>query len=192
MSEMVSPEEMLKQQQDEGRKSKKDQAEEERVSPVTSFELDVEDSRGVRWQGRFTYKVPNLGEQVSIARLKTAYLPQGSQADAHGELVNEMTCYLAVTLQDKPDWWDPYKFYDLTPLRDVYAKCREHENLFLGRNVDGGSRSGGVAEEGDTARSEDVRGSDVDEDVQPSRKRREVLTSDPAGSSGASSSQASG
>ena len=104
----------------------------EPLSPVYAFDLDVKDQRGKRWQGRFTFNVPSLGDQIKIARIKSSLLPAGAQIDPNGALIAEMMAFLQVTLTAKPSWWKPERFFDPTPLIAAYKEARQYEARFLG------------------------------------------------------------
>lgn len=147
----------------------------EEVLPVTKIHLDVE-SEGKRYEGDFVYKVPTLGDQIAIGRMKTAYLPQGAIADPNAALIVEQVCYLEITLQKpRPDWYQPFKLYDAVPISRLYAEAVAHERRFHGQpsllqaapQADAGSEDG-AADRGDGE-------APVGRKVQPAAKRRETL-----------------
>ena len=113
-------------------KTPKQDADEPALSPVYAFDLDVKDQRGKRWQGRFTFNVPSLGDQIKIARIKSTLLPAGAPSDPNGALIAEMMAFLQVTLTAKPSWWKPERFFDPTPLLAAYKEARQYEARFLG------------------------------------------------------------
>ena len=113
-------------------KTQKQDSDEPALSPVYAFDLDVKDQRGKRWQGRFTFNVPSLGDQIKIARIKSGLLPAGSPSDPNGALIAEMMAYTQVTLTAKPSWWKPERFFDPTPLIAAYKEARQYEARFLG------------------------------------------------------------
>lgn len=110
----------------------KQDADEPALSPVYAFDVDVKDQRGKRWQGRFVFNVPSLGDQIKIARVKSALLPAGAPSDPNGALIAEMMAFLQVTLTAKPSWWKPERFFDPTPLIAAYKEARQYEARFLG------------------------------------------------------------
>lgn len=117
-----------------GERKKEDGGSEE-LSPIHTFEIDVKDYRGKRWQGKFVFHVPALGAQVKIARLKAALLPAGAASDANGALIAEMMAYTQVCFTEKPSWWKPERFYDPLPLITAYKEARMYERRFLGAEV---------------------------------------------------------
>lgn len=160
------------------RKAKNKQAEEEARmdSPVYRFSVDITDKRGNRYAGEFVGKVPNLGDQIAIGQMKTAYLPAGSPADPNALSIAEMISYCQIALTEKPDWWKPHLFWDVKPLQVVYGRCLDFEEKFLGITSDGGGDARGASgEETDEGAAADRAGGDVDGGVQAPPKRREVL-----------------
>lgn len=174
--EQMDPDEVQKR----GRKAKgqQDDVPTRMDSPIYTFNVDLTDSRKKRYTGRFTGKVPNLGDQVAIGQMKAAYLPQGSPADPNALAIAEMISYCHVVLTEKPDWWQPHLFWDVEPLQVVYNKCREAEDRFLGIDANGRRDAGGA--EGDAqdsgAADHHAEGA-VDGGVSASSQRREVLAS---------------
>ena len=71
--------------------------------------IDVKGTHGRRYVGRFTYKVPTLGDQIAIGQLKSIYLPQGAVADQNATFIVEQISYLEVTLakEGRPAWYKP-------------------------------------------------------------------------------------
>jgi len=144
------------------------------LSPIKSIHLDTKGSRGKRWTGDFTYKVPTLADQIKIGAMKTAYLPMGSANDNTAALLVEQICYLEVTLTKRPDWWKPMDFFDATPVSELYKEVTQYERRFHG-----GSEDAGADAEGAESVDEPVQdaGADVGRKVQPPAKRRETLVS---------------
>lgn len=105
------------------------------LSPIHSFTIDVKDKRGKAWKGKFTFRVPSLGDQIKIARMKAGLLPGGAQIDPNGALIAEMMAYCQVCFTVKPTWWQPARFYDPVPLIAAYKEARSYEDRFLGATV---------------------------------------------------------
>lgn len=146
-------------------------------SPLHRFSIDMEDSRGKRYKGDFVFKVPNIGDQVSIASMKSMYLPNGAAADPNGAFLAEMICTLEVCLQEKPKWWKPHLFYDADVISEVYRRCTAFERKFLGRDANVGESTEESPSEAEDREGDDpVHQGAVDGDVQPAGQRREVLT----------------
>jgi len=144
------------------------------LSPVTNIEIDVVGSRGKRYAGSFTFKVPTLGEQVTIGQMKAVYLPQGSPADQNAMLLVEQICYLEVTLDKKrrPDWYKPMVMYDAAPIGELYRRALDYERRFHGADkVSGGDQKVASGEAG----SDGEREAPVGRKVQPPAERRETL-----------------
>lgn len=149
------------------------------ISPVLSFTVDVKDDFGQRWKGDFVYKVPTLGEQIQIGRLKAEYLPNGAAADPNALGLVEIVCYLSVTLRKKPDWWKPFELYDSTPLMAVWKEVMAHEAKFL-RSRAAARPVDQVAEQREEANTREHRddGDDgVGRKVQPPTERRATTLS---------------
>jgi hypothetical protein len=162
---------------------------EEGPSPFHSFEID-ETIRGVRYEGRFSFKVPTLGEQVVIGSMKSRYLPHGAVADPNAAAIVEQMCYLEVTLQEKPTWWQPLDFLEADLLAKVYAEVIAYANKFLGRGAISGAASPGNEEQDNGG--DDVDGQDaVGEGSRPPGQRPKVIVSHSKGSGGSGGSAGS-
>lgn len=105
------------------------------LSPIHTFAIDVKDKRGKTWKGKFTFRVPSLGDQVKIANMKARLLPGGAMTDPNGAFLAEMMAYCQITFSVKPSWWQPARFYDPTPLIAAYKEARSYEERFLGAAV---------------------------------------------------------
>lgn len=148
----------------------------------TVIELDTVDSRGKRYKGRFLFKVPTIGDQITMGLLKSGYLPQGAAADNNANLLAGVCCYLAVCLKfeqgfDKPEWYDPMNAFSFDPYSELYRRCLDYENRFHGSGKDSRKdteRSG--IQEGFT-RSDSAS---VGRKIQAPPVRRETLAGDNA------------
>lgn len=160
--------------------SKRDQAPKKEdddgdVPAVKRIDIDVTDSRGKHYAGSVVYRVPAIGQQIEIGRMKAAMMPAGAPTDGDmAGMLCEMLCYLAVTLDKNslPPWWKPHRFYDSTVVSFVYAQARAHHARFLGvadeRGVD--DEEAALGSGGDDLDA-------VERDVQPAAERRETLVS---------------
>ncbi len=173
-----TPEELRKRMSDESEGNGK-AAKPDFTRPYHTFDFD-QTIRGHHYKGTFTAKVPSIGQQIEIGRMKTIYLPQGAAADMNAAALVEAICYLEVCLEKdkRPEWWAPMDFLDSVIVMRVYAEVIAHANNFLGVSKKSGSTA--ETDEGhEEARGEDAPAeSSVDEDVQPARKRREVVISE--------------
>jgi hypothetical protein len=155
----------------------KGEAESETKQPIpliTRFDIDTE-LGGIQYKGTFTYKVPNLGEQILIGKLKNSYLPDGSSADGHSALLVEQICYLQVTLQDPtPSWWKPMEFHAADIVSILYAKGLAYANTFLGRGDDSGESSS-VDEKQESGGQHTLDESDVGEEVSSADERPKTV-----------------
>lgn len=182
---MQSPEEKLK----EITGSRKEAQEQEQVPDRYTFEIDVTDSRGKRFQGRFTTRAPTIEDMINVGRLKAAFLPEGAVDDPVSATLNHMTCHLAVVLESKPSWWNPYKFYTSDPLVAVHREVAAYEARFLGTGQESGAESGedpsrdGSGQSQGSGRGVD-RGPDVERSVQAPAERSETIVSNRKGSPG--------
>lgn len=145
---------------------------------MTTLSIDAKDTRGKRYKASFVYKVPTIGEQIEIGRLKAAYLPQGAAADRNAQLLVEQICYLEVSIQktDLPAWWKPFELYDAAPVTALYAEAIKYERRF--HRLDSEVR---ITPQKDQVGAEDNEGSDdeaadaVGSAVPRTSKRRETL-----------------
>jgi hypothetical protein len=158
-------------------KQSEQEEESEDLPPITTLHIDVKGTRGKRYVGDFTFKVPTLGDQVEMARIKTTYLPQGGAADVNGALLVEQIAYLTITIQKPtPAWYKPFALYDATPISALYMEAIGYERRFHGADV-----KPGEAPEADSEGSEDAGGSSVEDPnpvgrkVSPPAKRSETL-----------------
>ena len=174
---MKTPDEMLRELE---RDEEKSSAEYGDLPPVTRLSIDVKGSRGKRYQGDFTYKVPDIGDQIRIGQLKNQYLPQGGAADPNALLLVEQSCYLEVTITDKPDWFkEPFRMYDATPMSTLYGRALEYERRFHGADEDGAEAQSAAGQPGSDANtgSDAADSASLGRKVQPSAERRETLVS---------------
>jgi hypothetical protein len=175
---MQDPEKVLRKM-----KAPTEEAEEalDEISPVTTLSIDVTDTRGRRYRGDFVFKVPTLGEQIQIGRLKNEFLPNGAASDPNSLALNEQICFLQVTIQKKPDWWKPFQFYDATPVSALYGEALKYERTFHSGHA--GDRSTAPDTEG--AEVADADGTadqaDVGRKVPAPPKRRETLVAHSSG-----------
>ena len=173
----ISPDELRKQWN-----AAENDKEAEDLPPLTTLSIDVEGSRGKRYQGSFVFKVPTIGEQIEIGRLKAAYLPQGSAADPNAALLVEQCCFLEVTLQKKglPAWFRPFELYDAAPISALYAEAIKYERRFHRADkkptADFSDNSGAPNSSGDAPES--VLG--MGADLSAASKRSKVLISESA------------
>jgi len=142
-----------------------------------NYEIKEGPKRGMMRQGRFEFSVPAAGKQIEIARVKAMYLPAGGYADPPGALLVEMISYLSCTLTKFPPWWKPTTFWDTGVIAAVYEEATAYADKFLGKKPLVRRDADVVQDEvqDDPPIGPDDK-SDVDGDVPPSRKRREVLT----------------
>lgn len=181
---MKSPDEVLRDM-----RQSEDDAEaetEEELPPITTIELDCTDDRGRQYKGSFVFKVPTLGDQIVIGKLKAQYLPDGAAADTNAALLVEQICYLEVCLQfsnkhPRPDWWKPFHFYDATPVTALYMEVMAYEARFHGGDKDSDADQGDAG----TGQEDGVGTAATDQPhvgrkVQPPAKRREVVSPDTA------------
>lgn len=173
----ISPDELRKQWS-----SAADEKEVEDLPPITTLSIDVVGSRGKRYQGSFVFKVPTIGEQIDIGRLKSAYLPQGSAADPNAALLVEQCCFLEVTIQKKnmPAWFRPFELYDASPVSALYAEAIKYERRFHRTDKNA------AADLESNSEAENKRGSDpagvvaLGEDIPATAQRSKVLISESA------------
>lgn len=152
----------------------------------TVIDLDVTGSQGRRYQGRFLYEVPTLGEIVQVGRLKAVYLPQGSPADVLAATIVDQVCYLQVCVRfdkefPKPAWWpaNVLELRDPTPVSALFGRCLDYEARFHGRDQKPGADPGRPAEAEESARGSEAH---VGRKVRPPAERPETLAGhDPRG-----------
>lgn len=143
------------------------------LSNITTIPID-EVVNGQRFTGTFTFKVPNLGEQILIGQMKSKYLPNGAVADANAAALVEWICYLEVTLQDpKPTWWKPMEFSASDIVAKLYSEAVAYANRFLGRDKDRGSAQGDDGVQDGGWNDPDTQG-DVESAVQSADQRSKV------------------
>jgi hypothetical protein len=153
---------------------KEDKEEKTYLNKTHAFDLNVEGENGRKWQGRFVYEVPNIGEKIKIGQMKAIYLPQGAMADPSAAGLTEMVCYLSVTLKEKPNWFKPMELTDEIPLAKVYEEVLDYEQKFHGNNEverTDGAGSGGSQGSGETDST------DVGRKVQSPDERSETIIS---------------
>lgn len=183
--------------EDAAQKSRPEE-EKKRLTPETFINLDVRDSGGRPFVGKFRYHVPNLGQLIEIGKLK-ALLSAGqvlAANDRDSASLVEMMSYLEVTIDHvapgTPSWWAESdhgsKLFDALPLKRLYEEARLYEDRFHGGDA-GARRDQKIA-----AKSKDDEGTGplredaVEQDVPRPSDRRIVLAGDGAGSDGDDSS----
>lgn len=173
----------------------KPEAEDEReeLPPITTLSIDVTDGRGIRYQGAFVYKVPNMKDTMEIGRRKSLLLPVSVVNDTSAIMLAEMIAYLDVTLQkgDRglPKWWKPLEFYDETPIVALYAEATAYAKRFRGEEPRAVDR--GTTEEAGEGSADDGGGA-LDGDLPPPVERRSLHRTDSARSASAGASRRSG
>lgn len=165
----ISPEDLRKQWGAAEEKAVED------LPPLTTLTIDVTGSRGKHYQGSFVFKVPTIGEQIEIGRLKAAYLPQGATSDPNAALLVEQCCFLEVTIQKKgmPAWFRPFDLYDAAPVSALYAEAIKYERRFhrtdKNVNADLEGAAGSANGSGDTAENVLALGTDIPAPAQRSK-----------------------
>lgn len=164
------------------RGTEKKEDDEKNLPAETTFSIDITSARGKQYAGTFRYRVPTLGQQIEIGRLKTAYLPQGAAADVNAASLVEIISYLSVCIHfddthKKPSWWNPLQTHDHEPYTELFGRCLDYEARFLGKRPE---------RRADQGESEGVRklprddSPVVGDEVQPPAKRSETLAGDGA------------
>lgn len=147
------------------------------LSNITTIEID-ETVNGQRFKGAFTYKVPTLGDQILIGRMKSQYLPNGAAADPNAQALVEWLCYLEVTLQKPlPAWWKPMEFTASDVVAKLYSEVVAYANSFLGRGKDRGEAEGDDGLQDDGGDDPDAQG-DVESEIQSPHQRSKVVIAD--------------
>lgn len=164
--------------------------EREELPPITTLSIDVADGRGIRYQGAFVFKVPNMRDTMEIARRKSQLLPVSVVNDMNGIMIAEMIAFLEVTVQkgDRgiPKWWKPLEFYDETPIVALYAEATAYASKFRGEKPRTHAR--GPAR-GDAEEASTDGGGAVDGDVPTPVERRTIHRTASAGSASAGASR---
>ena len=173
---LESPEDLRKRM---AKESQPEEAEKDFSKPYHSFDFD-RTVRGQQFKGTFISKVPSIGDQIEIGRLKSVYLPHGATADQNAAALVEAVCYLEVTLDAKrPEWWKPMEFLDSAIVMMVYAEVVAYANKFLGVNKGSGTTSKTDEGSGESGGEAALDKSGVVEDVQTPPERREVVITKP-------------
>jgi hypothetical protein len=155
----------------------------EEIPAVTTIELDVRDARGRRYQGKFHYHVPTIGDQIKMGQIKTVMLPQGSPSDVNAAVLVDTLAYLQVCITfneqfPKPAWWKPMALYDATPFSELFRRCLDYEAKFHGRGPDARGDEDGAPGAEERGGSGELP---VGRKVQAPAQRRETLAGDGSG-----------
>jgi hypothetical protein len=172
----------------------KDETAKKTVSSETYIDLDVTDTSGRRFTGRFKYRVPNLSAIVEIGKLK-ALLAAGQNlavVDPASAGIVEVTAYLEVTIDHSapgtPSWWQETdhgsRLYDFTPLRRLYEEVRSYEERFHGGGKKRGESEAAAPAPEEPGDAGDAGADALGESVQPEPAGPVVLAGDGARSSG--------
>jgi hypothetical protein len=119
------------------------------VPPGHSFSLDFVDNRGYRWEGTFKFHVLNTREKINVGLVKSR-LSGGVAAHLLDSITShmlEMLAWLAVALDEAPDWasGDALEtLYDPGVIEAIYKEVAEHEARFHGTAAVPSSESGGT------------------------------------------------
>jgi len=146
------------------------------LSPKTTLVLDVTAVSGKKYEGKFQFKVPSMGDRIDIAALRSRYLQELEHVDSTGTNIADALAYLSITIDgaSAPAWWresnNGIDLFHYEPLFKLYALGRAYESTFLGYTPDD-SATDGANENGPAS---DADGG-VDGDVQPAVERSEVL-----------------
>lgn len=175
--------------------------ESDRLSPVTWLTVDVTDTHGRRWEGRFRFNVPTMGDIVEIGKLKTALLGgQGDvvQVDTPAFIIVEMMAFCEITIDHEkaPSWWSEIdhgaKLYDAAPLRALYEEGRAYETKFHGDDSSSGSDEDEASASEDGGRLPAHGPDDMESDLGAPAERREVIVAHRARSDDARDREAGG
>ena len=146
------------------------------LSPKTTLVLDVTAAGGKKYEGKFQFRVPSMGDRIDIAALRSRYLQELEHVDSTGTNIADALAYLSITIDNAsaPAWWrdsnNGIDLYHYEPLFKLYALGRAYESTFLGYTVDDPATDGSDAD----GLHADVDGN-VDGDVQPTVERSEIL-----------------
>jgi hypothetical protein len=107
-----------------------------RMCEVYAFELDWEDHRKRRWQGRFTNKILTIRERKLFGSLRARQaggVPLESLSPDTSSLIF-MTCWMEISLQDpRPEWFrDIDSLSNINLIEAVFEEVAAHERTFHG------------------------------------------------------------
>lgn len=108
-----------------------------------AFELDFTDRRGKKWQGYFTNKILNLGEQQLVTNTKARFcggMPLES-IDSGMLALNEAIAHMTFSLIDTPTWAEDLRqLTDAAVVLALWEKVRSHETRYFRLDETAGTR----------------------------------------------------
>lgn len=101
-----------------------------------TFELNKKgNSTGRIYQGQFTYKRLDIGDQGRAGILKTRLNGDLENVDIDIDKMHDMMSWLRFGLVDYPSWWreSEYgsKLYDFNILEEIWRNCNDFEKRWL-------------------------------------------------------------
>ena len=112
------------------------------IGPEHHFDLDYTDSRGYRWTGKFSSHVLTIADRAAIGITRATLFGGVPLASLDKATINllEAQAYLAVALDEAPDWAkDLSKVRDLGVLFAIYKEVASYEATFWGTGSEGSS-----------------------------------------------------
>ena len=99
------------------------------------YEFAIDEKIGRReYKGRFKNKILTLEDKLRVGNVRSLLTNQApwEALDPDTRLLSEIQAHLAISLQEKPRWFDSTKLHDSRILYRVYRRVQEHESFFRG------------------------------------------------------------
>ena len=98
-----------------------------------SFSLSIKGSNTSQlWEGKFTYKRPNIGMQSEISKTAAKLNEDLKNLDDDMKFLHRVLATLRHTIIDSPQWWIDSGFglelYDTNLVFEIYSAAQDFEN----------------------------------------------------------------
>ena len=84
------------------------------------------------WEGKFTYKRPNIGTQSEISKTTARLNEDLKNLDEDMQFLHRILSVLKHTLIDAPEWWISSQYgldlYDTNVIFEIYKTIQDFEN----------------------------------------------------------------
>src|SRR3990172_4712450 len=110
------------------------------------FDLDYTTPAGARFRGHFKNRILTVAEWVQVSRIKATLLGGMPLTSIDGSTLSvaEMMSHMALSLVEKPGWFDSTKLHEPLVVEAVYGEVAAHQARFrgLGRETEGSGGGG--------------------------------------------------
>jgi hypothetical protein len=106
-----------------------------RLENSVTFEIDMTNKAGEKFQGKFVVHRPTVKETIKIGLITAKELEgQVANVDVFTYDLAQMVATFDVVVDEAPKWFDPREMRDSEVLRAVWQKYADHLRAFQGES----------------------------------------------------------